>query len=515
MAGALALPAALAPALARWQALPRPARLGLGAGLGALALGALLWGALAGGRAEQVLFANLAPDDLDAVRRALEREGVPYRLAEGGRVLVPASQVHELRLRLAGQGLPSGGTVGFELFDRTQLGLTDFTQRLAFRRALEGELARTIGQLRAVEGARVHLALPEPRLFEPEPRAPSASVVLRLRPGARLGGDEVRAIVHLVSAAVEGLTAERVTVIDAAGRLLAAGDGRGEPGAAGLGEARRALEQELERRVESLLAPIVGPGGAAVRVSATLNPARVERTQERFADPLPRSQQRTTELTQGSATQPTALATSEPPAPAPPPSSSTTRTERTQEQTTFEVGRTVERVVIPPGAIERLSVAVVLDVPWVDGRRVPRADAELERLRRLIASAVGLREDRHDELEIQQVAFDWTREAPSPAAPAPRWRPWPWLVLGGLALALALAATLLAVARRRRRASPAPVGLAPAPEAPALAGPAPAIVDASEERPALQLRRLAAERPQRVAEVVRRLLREPDQELGR
>jgi flagellar M-ring protein FliF len=512
VASTLALPVSLQPALMRWQALPRGARLGLGLALGMLVLAVLLWSSI-GGREEQVLFSNLAPEDLEAVRRVLDRDGVPYRVGEAGRVLVPASQVHELRLRLAGQGLPSGGTVGFELFDRTQLGLTDFTQRLAFRRALEGELARTISQLRAVDGARVHLALPEPRLFEQDQRSPSASVVLRLRPGARLAGDEVRAIVHLVSAAVEGLSADRVTVIDAAGRLLVAGDGRAEVGGSALAEARLALEQELERRVESLLVPIVGSGGTAVRVSASLNPARVERTQERFADPTPRSQQRTTELTQGTSTQPTAVATSEPPAQPPAPSSATTRTQRQQEQTTFEVGRTVERVVIPPGAIERLTVAVLLDVPIIDGRRAPRPDAELERLRRLVASAVGLRTDRQDELEIQQVAFDWAHEAPAaaPAPPVSAWPRWRWPALGVLA-ALLLAVVALALSRRRGRPRTVPAPAGPAPGPTALGGQPPAAVPAAPESPAERLRRAAAERPQRVAEVVRRMLREHEGE---
>lgn len=517
VAGTLAVPLALGPALARWQTLPRGTRLGLGLGAGLLLAALLAWSTLGGGD-EQVLFSNLAPDDLEAVRRILDRDGVRYRVGEGGRVLVPAGQVHELRLRLAGQGLPSGGTVGFELFDRTQLGLTDFTQRLAFRRALEGELARTIGQLRAVDGARVHLALPEPRLFEQDQRAPSASVVLRLRPGARLAGDEVRAVVHLVSAAVEGLTADRVTVIDAAGRLLVAGDGRADAGGPALAEARRALEQELERRVETLLAPIVGAGGAAVRISAALNPARVERTQERFADPTPRSRQRTTELTQGTSVQPTALATTEPPAQPAAPSTATSRTQREQEQTTFEVGRTVERVVIPPGAVERLTVAVLLDVPVVDGRRVPRPDAELDRLRRLVASAVGLRPDRQDELELQQVAFDLGPEPvpTAPATPAAPWTRWRWPALGVL-LALLLAVAVLVLSRRRGRQQPVPAagGPAPAPAPAVLSSPPPAAVPPAPESPAEQLRRAAAEHPQRVAEVVRRLLREADGEHGR
>jgi flagellar M-ring protein FliF len=443
-----------------WSGLPRIGRLLLVLGLAATAgLAAAFWAADTVLADYQILFSNLSAEDAGAVIEALKAAKVPYRVGEG-QVQVPAGRVHEWRMRLASQGMPSGGGVGFEIFDKNQFGLTDFSQRLNYQRALQGELARTIGQLREVQQARVHLAMPAPRVFSAQEKAPSASVVLRLRPGAVLRPEQVRGIVHLVTAAVEGLAPERVTVVDTAGRMLASGQDRGSGVSGNQGEARTGIEQEIERRVQGLLDPIVGPGRSAVRVSALVNFDQVERTEERF-DPKPqvRAQQKSTETSQGASTQPTAIGAGDKTQVRE--GSSTNRTQRENEQTTFEIARTVEKTVVAPGNVKRMSVAVLLDVPVVDGKRVPRPDEELERIKKLVASGAGVRADRQDELEVLQVPFDpglgapgesAAAGAPAPEKAAARSPYLLWGVGGGAALLVMGAVFMLSRGRRRRAA---------------------------------------------------------------
>jgi flagellar M-ring protein FliF len=432
------------------------------AGLGVYAAGTLLVD-------YQVLFANLSNEDAGAVVEALKAGRVPYRVTDGGQVLVPAARVHEWRLKLATQGVPSGGHVGFEIFDKNQFGLTDFAQRLNFQRALQGELARTIGQLKEVQQARVHLALPAPRVFSSQERPASASVVLRLRPGTMLRGDQVRGIVHLVTSSVEGLSPDRVTVVDSTGRMLMSGLDRVGGLSANQVEARATIEQDIERRIQSLLDPIVGPGHSAVRVAATVNFDQIERTEERFdPKPLIRTQTKSTEQMQGSSAQPTVGPQGAPQTQAP--ATATNRTQRDSEQTTYEIARTVERTVVAPGNIRQLSVAVLLDVPLVNGTRAPRPDEDIERVKRLVASAAGIRADRKDELEIAQVPFDPSVGVPGEAAPtAPREAPvvaapripWLWVVTGvAVLVAVLVFVAIMSRARRRRRALESAVGAA-------------------------------------------------------
>jgi flagellar M-ring protein FliF len=435
----------------------------------ALAIGLGLWAATSMLVDWQVLYSNLTQEDAAAVTDALRAGHVPFKVAEGGQVLVPGARVHEWRLKLASAGVPSGGNVGFEIFDKNQFGLTDFAQRLNFQRALQGELARTIGQLREVQQARVHLALPAPRVFASQDRPASASVVLRLRPGASLRADQVRGIVNLVTSSVEGLTPDRVTVVDSNGRMLASGMERPGGLSSNQVEARAGIEQEIERRVQTLLDPIVGPGRSAVRVSANLNFDQIERTEERF-DPktLVRSQTKSTENMQGASNQPTTVTGDAKGVIAAPQATASNRTQRDSEQTTYEIARTIEKTVVAPGDLRRLSIAVLLDVPLVNGVRSPRADADLDRIKRLVASAAGLRTDRRDELEVAQVPFDPGVSAPGEtpvaapnvvALPVRLERvPWTWAV--GVGLAVLSIAVLLLRARRRRRALEHAVGAA-------------------------------------------------------
>jgi flagellar M-ring protein FliF len=197
------------------------------------------------------LFTNLGERDASLIVEALKAEKVPFQLDDGGHaVLVPGERLYELRLALASRGLPEGGGVGFELFDRQTLGQTDFLQRLNYQRALQGELGRTIGQLGGVESARVHVAIPERSLFVAEDRRPSASVVLRLAPGRALARAQIDGIVHLVAASVEGMDPGNVTVVDEAGRMLTPEHRAGESGTSSDAlDMQRTIERQLEERV--------------------------------------------------------------------------------------------------------------------------------------------------------------------------------------------------------------------------------------------------------------------------
>lgn len=534
------MPPAVSQTLARfsqsWQAAPRGLRRLVIVGALAVALVAgLVYAMNSVFVTYQILFANLSAEDAASVVEQLRQARVPYSVGRNGEVLVPEAQVHEWRLRLASQGMPSSG-VGFEIFDKNQFGLTDFSQRLNFQRALQGELARTIAQLKEVQHARVHLALPAPRVFSSQDKPASASVVLRLRPGAALRADQIRGIVHLVTAAVEGLSPERVTVLESSGRMLASGLDRVGALSAGQQEARGLAEHDIERRIQTILDPIVGVGRSAVRVSALVNLDQIERTEERF-DPKPmvRSQNKASEQTQGTSSQPTAAGEAAKPAeatksgeapPRPAENSATTRTQRDTEQTTYEIARTIEKTVVTPGDVKRMSVAVLLDIPVVNGTRTPRPEAELERIKRLVASAAGVRAERNDEIEVQQLAFDPTvapgENHPTVATPAPRpaLRLPVWGYFAAAGVAVVVIAFVLWRARRRRSALITAVTAAlesAGPEDKPMATPAPrqqdlpAPVDPLEFRPrspeqeTLKARVIAAavEHPDQMAEILR------------
>ena len=362
------------------------------------------------------LFTNLAEQDASAIVEALRAEKVPFRLKDGGRaILVPAEHLYELRLALASRGLPEGGSVGFELFDRQTRGQTDFLQRLNYQRALQGELARTISRLGGVESARVHLALPERSLLVGEGRRPSASVVVKLAPGRALSAAQIDGIVHLVAASVEGLAADGVTVVGEGGRMLTTDRRGGETlgDSSGALEMQASIERQLAERVESMLAAVVGRDKAVARVAATLEAARVERTEETY-DPertALRTQRTTREQTTGARTGGGApgvqsnltndpAAVNEPEGP---------RTERRDESQSYEVSKVVSHTVAPAGVVKQLSVAVLIDGTYTGAgaarKFTPRPAEEVARLKELVKNAVGFSEARGDRIEITSVPF--------------------------------------------------------------------------------------------------------------
>ena len=384
----------------------------------------------------QVLFTNLNPEDAGGIVDKLKETKVPYETTGGGNtVLVPSAQVHELRLQLATQGLPHGGGVGFEIFDRTSIGMSDFVQKLNYRRALQGELARTIAQMPEIERARVHLATPERRLFSNDENNRSrASVVVSLRNGQALAKTQVNGIVHLVSSSVEGLQVKDVTVVDGHGRLLSSAAGGDD--AAGLTgsqlEYQRTVEKDIETRIQTMLERIVGVNKAVVRVSSILDFRKVETTEERY-DPnsqVVRSEQRGQEKANGlngvSGGVP-GVQSNVPEGTVQEPAQTSSSNNQTKNETVnYEISRTVSRVVESSGSIKQLSVAVLVDgiyemaAPSEAGKAgsdtakkyLARPEEDMKRIEEIVKKAMGYSAERQDQVQVTNVQFDIATEEP-------------------------------------------------------------------------------------------------------
>lgn len=405
----------------RWKALSLRARIAILASVGVLvAVGLLAYAQMA--RVENaVLFRNLDPNDAARVLERLRALHVPYELEdEGTTIRVPEPQVHEVRLTLAGEGLPSGG-VGFELFDRQRFGESDFSEQVQFRRALEGELARTLGHLVGVRGARVHLVLPQRSLFATAEREASASVALHLEPGFRLRADQVRGVVHLVASSVPGLSPERVTVVDGDGEPLA-GDGDDDARSGeGADERRAGFERSRERAVQQLLDAALGPGNAMVRVTAEMDLSHVEHVDESY-DPE-RTATRSFELLEEGSGAGTPGAQGIPGAASNLPGGATPESgpggagglARRSERRNFEITKSVRRAVSNVGRVGRMTVAVVIDGRWTgEGAErtfEPRTDEELARIRAIVSSAAGIDESRGDRITVECVPFATSESA--------------------------------------------------------------------------------------------------------
>ena len=362
------------------------------------------------------LYTDLDFDDSGAVVREIEQRGIPYELRfDGSTVLVPESEVLRLRMDLASDGLPTGGGVGYEIFDRGDtLGATSFVQNINHLRALEGELARTIKELDRVSAARVHLVIPERRLFAQDAVSPSASIVVKTR--GTLDPVQIRAIRHLVASAVEGLTPTRVAIVDDTGRLLADGSGEEDPGSAiALDGRRRSMEQQLRQQIENIVSSIVGPDRVRVQVAAELEHNRVTQTFDQY-DPdgrVVRSSQLREETSNakdagaGETTVGNELPGADAAADGGGSSENATSTE---EITNYEISRTTKTEVIEPGRVKRLSVAVVVDGLYTqnaDGEVVyePRPQDQLDRIAALVRSAIGFDSERGDTVEIANLRF--------------------------------------------------------------------------------------------------------------
>ncbi len=411
------------------------------------------------------LYTELEPRDAAAIVEKLGELQVPHEIEAGGTaVKVPRKRLHEVRLALAAEGLPSGGGVGNELFDTARLGATEFEQEVNLRRALEGELARTIATIDGVDSARVHLVLPKRRLFAGRTEGASASVLLHSRGGSRVGRREVNAIVHLVATAVPQLTHERVAVIGSDGATLHRPESEQESGVSDAQlDRQREAERELESRVRSLLERSTGPGAVEVRVHLDVDTSARERTEERFnpTNTAVRSEHKTEELTgvqeatvagvPGAAANLPNVA----PAVAPELAGGEGNLVRRSHTRNWEVDRVVEKTQLPPGQLERLSVAVLVDGKYElkEGQEVytPRPQEELDQFRAVVATAVGFDEKRGDLIELRSLRFSRPPppepELPDPMRKVRQYAPYAAAAFGALVVLSALAIVL----RRKRR----------------------------------------------------------------
>jgi flagellar M-ring protein FliF len=365
-----------------------------------------------------LLFGGLDTKEASELVAKLDGMRVPYELrGNGTQVLVPEDQVLKLRLALAREGLPSGGTIGYEIFDKTDsLGTTSFVQNINQLRALEGELARTIRSLDGVAATRVHLVLPKREVFARENREPSASVVLKLRGATRLDKSQVAAIQNLVAAAVPDLKTSRIAIVDEKGTLLTRVEQSGPGSAGSLAEAKLELEERHKRAIETLLERTLGPGKVRAEVAAEIDYDRVITNQETF-DPdqqVVRSVQTVTEQSSSAdgASQAVSVQTNLPEARAQgsPGGGSNSSTSRTEETTNYEISRTTRTQTREAGIVRRLSVAVLVDGNYTqgqDGNRTyqPRSNEELQSLATLVRSAVGFDAKRGDTVEIVNLQF--------------------------------------------------------------------------------------------------------------
>ncbi len=369
-----------------------------------------------------VLFSDLSMQDSSAVVRELDARGIAYETKgeSGQTVMAPRADLAKLRMDLAGKGLPSQGGVGYEIFDKGDaFSSTSFVQNVNHLRAMEGELARSIRAIGRVQGARVHLVIPERRLFERDREAPSAAIVVKLM--GDLDPSQVRAIRHLAASAVEGLKPERVSIVDERGRLLADGARGAEAEGAGLMEERQGgIERRLRAQIEEIVAGIVGQGRARVQVAAEMDLNRVESRSESF-DPesrVVRSTQTRSENSQTGGGEGQVTVGNELPGAGQGQGQTAQKdqSQKNEETTNYEISRVTRVETLEGGRLKRLSVAVVVDglyVPGPDGKTVyqPRPPAEIERIAALVRTAVGFDKARGDQVEVVNLRF-----AETPAA---------------------------------------------------------------------------------------------------
>ncbi len=383
----------------------------------------------------RVLFSNISERDGGAIIASLEQLNVPYKFNEsGGAILVPGSRVHEVRLRLAAQGLPKGGGVGFELMENQKFGISQFAEQVNYQRGLEGELSRTIQSIGAVQAARVHLAIPKPTVFVREDLKPSASVLLNLYPGRLLEPSQITGIQNLVAASVPNLSVAGVTIIDQSGALLS--QLKNAMMDAGLDPTQFRYVREIEasaiQRVDDILAPIVGPGNARVQVAADVDFSQSEQTAETHrpntapADVSMRSQQSSESLNGGPGALgvPGALS-NQPPAPGtasltPQPATGTSTaigqtstagaqapvSTRKDSTINYEVDKTIRHTKQSVGTIKRLSAAIVINYRKdAKGAGKPLSDAELKSINELVREALGFNKERGDTVSVANAAF--------------------------------------------------------------------------------------------------------------
>ncbi|QTF10729.1 flagellar M-ring protein FliF [Brenneria izadpanahii] len=409
----------------------------------------------------RVLYSNLNDRDGGSIVAQLGQMNIPYRFADnGGALLIPADKVHETRLRLAQQGLPKGGAVGFELLDQEKFGISQFSEQINYQRALEGELSRTIETLGPVVNARVHLAIPKPSLFVREQKSPSASVTLNLQPGRALDDGQINAIVYMVASSVSGLPPDNVTVVDQNGRLLTQSDSSGRDLNTAQLKYTADVENLYQRRIEAILTPVVGLGNVHAQVTAQLDFSSREQTDEQYQpnqapnQAAVRSQQSSNSEQRGNGMVggvPGALSNQPAPAPTAPITApannanaananannanagnaqntnatnnnavATPSSTRNDSTINYEVDRTIRHTKQSAGSLQRLSVAVVVNYRQSEeGTPVALTDDQIKQIESLTREAMGYSSERGDTLNIANTPFTQTENV---AGDLPFWQ---------------------------------------------------------------------------------------------
>lgn len=392
------------------------------------------------------LFSGLSADDAGKIATKLKDQKVAYKVSDdSGTIYVASDKVNDMRIQLASEGLPQSSRVGFELFDQTSFGATEFSEQVKYQRALEGELERTIASLSEVERVRVHIAMPRESFFKDREERAKASVALKLKSNQRLSDASISGVVHLVASSVQGLSPDQVSVVDTQGRMLARpGEQEGELKLTATQiELREGLEKQLGNRLVSMLEPVVGPGKVRVGVAAEMNFARNEKLEEKFdpqsnairsAQTLEERDSKDLKNDAAGAAAGTRANQPQAPPPTPPPDPKAQQAIpqggiagrfKTSQTTNYEVTRTTTRTVDPAGDMRRLSVSVIVDNATKlegDGANahavsVKRSAEEMEKIRQAVLGAIGIDEKRGDQLVVQNIAFDSGFE--EPLAPSP------------------------------------------------------------------------------------------------
>lgn len=365
----------------------------------------------------QLLYANLEQKDASAVTTWLKGQRISYQLKNSGKnIWIPADKIYESRLDLAAIDLPSGGGVGFEVFDKQSFALTDFVQKVNYTRALQGELARTVTSLGPVESTRVHLALPEKRLFKNQQKLATASVILTLVPGRSLDKEQVQGIIHLISGSVAGLSPENVTVINANGKILEGMDTDKDEQRISVDMLafQQEVEHRLEMRAQDLLDKTMGYGKAMVRVTATLDFAKIEKTEELFDadDPVIRSEQLQEENSGSQSNGGIPGVQSNLQGNSAGQTITTPGSNKSSRIINYEISKSVSKIINPVGSIKALSVSVLIAdklVPPKDENSEaavnPRSEEELKAIESMVASALGLVADRGDVINVTSMPF--------------------------------------------------------------------------------------------------------------
>ncbi|WP_322515849.1 flagellar basal-body MS-ring/collar protein FliF [Rhodopseudomonas palustris] len=360
------------------------------------------------------LYTDLSVEDSSSIIKELERQAIPFEMRNDGAILmVPKDKVTRLRMKLAEGGLPKGGGVGYEIFDKSDaLGTTSFVQNINHLRALEGELSRTIRAIDRVQAARVHLVLPERPLFSRETPEPSASIVLRVR-GA-LEPQQVRAIRHLVASAVNGLKPQRVSIVDEGGQLLADGSASANSADSAAGDERRtSFEKRMRNEIEAIVSSVVGSGRARVQVTADFDYNKITQTSDKF-DPegrVLRSSQTREEQSQTSAADGQVTVNNELPGnQAPGGAGARDQSKKSEETNNYEISRVTKTEVTEAGRVNRLSVAVLVDGSYTKNEKgelvyAERPKEQLDRIAALVRSAIGFDQKRGDQIEVVNLKF--------------------------------------------------------------------------------------------------------------